>query len=229
MKKTFGIYGIVWAICLALFNVIVFVTPSEVGKLSKFGGAFWVGYIFIALAFIGQLVCAFITFKGENSQKVFYRIPLISVSYTGLILMLIAGTACMAIPNLPNWVGIIICILILAFNATAILKATAAAEIVSDVDKRVAAKTELIKSLTDRAHILMNQNSSEETKKIYEALRYSDPVDSSALAECNSRLLAEFNAFADAVNSEDSELIKSSADSLLHSIESRNLMCKAAK
>lgn len=229
MKKTFGIYCIVWAICLALFNVIIFVTPSDVGNLSKFGGAFWVGYIFITLAFIGQLVCAFITFKGENLQKVFYRIPLISVSYTGLILMLAAGTACMVIPNLPNWVGILICILILAFNAVAILKATAAAEIVGEIDERIAAKTKLIKSLTDRAQVLMNHHGSEETKKIYEALRYSDPVDSQALEECNGRLLAEFDAFADAVNSGDGELIKSSADSLLQIIETRNLMCKEAK
>ena len=59
MKKSFGIYSIIWAIYLALFNVVVFVTPNEIGGVSKFGGSFWVGYIFITVAFAVQLICAF--------------------------------------------------------------------------------------------------------------------------------------------------------------------------
>ena len=50
MKKTFGFFAIIWALFLALFNVIVFVTPNEAGGMTKFGGAFWVGYIFITIA-----------------------------------------------------------------------------------------------------------------------------------------------------------------------------------
>ena len=83
MKKTFGFFSIIWAIFLALFNVIVFVTPNEAGGMTKFGGAFWVGYIFITIAFIGQLVCAFFAFKPSDKQKVFYNIPLVTISYAG--------------------------------------------------------------------------------------------------------------------------------------------------
>lgn len=36
---------------------------------------------------------------------------------------LIFGTLCMLIPNLPNWVGIVICLAILSFNAIAVIKA----------------------------------------------------------------------------------------------------------
>ena len=121
MKKTFGFFSIIWAIFLALFNVIVFVTPNEAGGMTKFGGAFWVGYIFITIAFIGQLVCAFFAFKPSDKQKVFYNIPLVTISYAGLIVMLIAGTTCMAIPNLPNWIGIIVCLLALAITSIAVL------------------------------------------------------------------------------------------------------------
>ena len=35
MKKSFGIYSIVWAICLSVFNVITFVTPNEIGVLAN--------------------------------------------------------------------------------------------------------------------------------------------------------------------------------------------------
>ena len=47
MKKSFKIYSLIWAICIAVFNVITFVTPNEIGGVSKFSGSFWVGYIFM--------------------------------------------------------------------------------------------------------------------------------------------------------------------------------------
>ena len=74
MKKRFGLYSIVWALCLAVFNVIVFVTPTKIGEVSKFSGSFWVGYIFITAAFVCQLVCAFFAFKSKNLKKFFYNI-----------------------------------------------------------------------------------------------------------------------------------------------------------
>lgn len=83
--------------------------------VSKFNGAFGAGYIFITIAFVGQLGCAYKAFKAENLKKMFYNIPLISVSYTGLIAMLVVGTVCMAVPFIPYWVGIIACLLVLAF------------------------------------------------------------------------------------------------------------------
>lgn len=71
MKKTFSYYSICWLIALAVFNVITFVTPNEIAGVSKFTGAFWTGYIFITLAFIGQLGCAYKAFKAENLKKLF--------------------------------------------------------------------------------------------------------------------------------------------------------------
>ena len=147
MKKNFGLYSIVWALCLAVFNVITFVTPNKIGELSKFSGSFWVGYIFITVAFLGQLICAFMAFKAENLKKFFYRIPLISISYGGAIAMLIFGSVFMAVPTLPEWIGIIVCVVVLAFNAISVIKATAAANIVNGIDEKVATQTLFIRSL----------------------------------------------------------------------------------
>ena len=58
MNKRFRTYAVIWAILFALFNAICFVAPNEIAEVSKFDGAFWTGYIFITLAFIGQLVCS---------------------------------------------------------------------------------------------------------------------------------------------------------------------------
>ena len=88
----------------AIFNGICFFTPKNLEDLDKFGGAFWTGYVFITLAFIGQLACAYIALKDNSSQNLFYHLPLITISYTGLIVTLIFGSLTMIIPNLPNWV-----------------------------------------------------------------------------------------------------------------------------
>lgn len=233
MKKSIGVYSVIWAICLAVFNVITFVTPNEIGGVSKFTASFWVGYVFITVAFIGQLVCAFFALKAENIKKMFYRIPMISISYTGLILMLIAGGIFMAIPTLPEWIGIIVCAIILAFNAIAVIKATAAAEVVGGIDEKVKTQTFFVKSLAADAQSLMASAKSDElrteAKKVYEAIRYSDPMANDALAELDIQIKRQFNVFSDAVKAEDDELAKETADALAEIIERRNQECKLLK
>lgn len=233
MKRTFSFYAIIWAICLALFNVIVFVTPGEAGGMTKYGGAFWAGYIFITFAFIGQLVCSFFAFKPDDKQKVFYNIPLVTVSYAGLIVTLIAGTACMAIPNLPNWVGIVVCLSVLAITAIAVLKAVFTASAVTDIDRRVSVKTFFIKSLTVDSEHLMNSAKTAElkalAKKVYEAVRYSDPMSNAVLVEVEEKIQNGFSDFENAVAGEDFELASSTADELLSLIDIRNKKCKLLK
>lgn len=233
MKKSFKIYSLIWAICLAVFNVITFVTPNEIGGVSKFSGSFWVGYIFITIAFIGQLACAFAAFKAENLKKFFYNIPLLSISYGGLVTMLVVGSIFMAVPALPEWIAIIVCIIILAFNAISAIKATAAANIVNEIDEKVAIQTLFIKSLTDDAQSLMTSAKTDElraeAKKVYEAVRYSDPMSTDALSRLDSQIKGQFAAFADALRSEDIELAKTNSDELIELIAKREQTCKLLK
>ena len=233
MKKSFKIYSLIWAICLAVFNVITFVTPNEIGGVSKFNGSFWVGYVFITIAFIGQLTCAFVAFKAENLKKFFYNIPLLSISYGGLVAMLIVGSIFMAVPVLPEWIAIIVCVIILAFNAIAIIKATAAADIVSGIDEKIKTQTFFIKSLSGDAQSLMTSAKSDElrveAKKVYEAIRYSDPMANAALSDLDAQIEKQFNAFSDAIKADDADLAKETADALVEIVESRNQKCKLLK
>lgn len=233
MKKSFKFYAVCWVILLAVFNAVCFITPNEVAGMTKFGGAFWAGYIFVTLAFFGQLACAYVAFKAENNQKLFYNLPLITVSYTGLIVTLVAGALCMALPNLPNWVGILVCLLILAFTAIAIVKASAVATAVSDIDQRVAAKTAFIRSLTVDAEHLMNTAKTAElkdlAKKVYEAVRYSDPMSDAALVEIEEKMKNGFADLENAVEASDAELASSVAGELLSLVDLRNKKCKLLK
>lgn len=233
MKKTFNYYCICWFIALAVFNVIAFVTPNEIAGVSKFTGAFWVGYIFITLAFIGQLGCAYKAFKAENLKKMFYNIPLISVSYIGLATMLVVGTICMSVPFIPYWVGIIACLLVLAFSAISVIKATVASDVVNEIDEKIKVQTQFIKLLTaDAEHLMTSCKTAElkaEAKKVYEAIRYSDPMSNEVLADIEGQIQSEFSFFSQAIKSEDLDLAKSVAGGLIDLIDNRNKKCKVLK
>ena len=124
MNKNFKYYIAAWAVLTVIFNVIAFATPAVDGA-SKFNGAFWSGYVLIMLALIGQLVCAYFAFKAKSKEQLFLKLPLVTISYSALILSFAVGAACMLILNLPNWVGIVLCTLILGVTAVSVIKANA--------------------------------------------------------------------------------------------------------
>lgn len=233
MKKTFKFYAIIWFICLALFNAISFVTPDEIAGISKLSGSFWIGYVFITIAFVGQLICAYIAFKAENLNKLFYNIPLISISYGGLVVMLVVGGLTMAIPGMPNWLGVIVCLAVLGFTAISVIKTGFAAEIVSDVDDKIATETAFIKAMTVESQNLVNRaNASmlkKQCKKVYDAFRYSDPMSSVALADIEQRIKEEFDVLTDAVIADDLNATESGTKELLRLIDERNNKCKNSK
>ncbi|MBR5156979.1 MAG: hypothetical protein IKW59_04340 [Clostridia bacterium] len=233
MNKNFKYYLSVWAILFVLFNVVVFVAPAEIAGMSKFGGAFWTGYIFITLAFIGQLVCSYLALKAENLKKLFYNIPLISISWTGLVLTLIFGALCMAVPNLPNWIGIILCFLVLGFTAISVIKAKLAADLVEAVDDKIKVKTEFIKILTaDAEHLINIAKTTElkaEAKKVYETIRYSDPMSNVVLIETENKIQKTFADFRTAVTAENLESAATICVELMSLIDLRNKKSKVLK
>lgn len=102
MKKNFKSYTLIWAIFLVAFNVIVFlVRPIIPGYEIHYDLRFWIAWLFVMAAFVGNLLCANKAFQAENLEKLFYKVPLISVSYRGLIGMLVLGGALMLIPREP--------------------------------------------------------------------------------------------------------------------------------
>ena len=68
-----------------------------------------------------------------------------------------------------------------------------------------------------------------EVKKVYEAIRYSDPMSNAALEEINEQIQNQFSVFEDAVKSEDSELASSSSEELIVLMDKRNKKCKLIK
>ena len=232
MKKVFKFYSVIWAVLLALFNVISFVSVGWAG-ISKYTPSFWIGYAFITLSFIGQIVCAFFALKDNDIKKTFYNVSLIAASYTGLILSFVFGGLCMIISLLPYWVGILLCAIVLGINVIAIIKASAVVDIVSSIDEKAKESTFFIKSLTVDAESLMSRAKSEtikaECKKVYEAVRYSDPMSNGALVSIESEITIKFSNFSDAVVSDKFNVASECATELVILIDERNKKCKLLK
>ena len=232
MKKVFKFYSVIWAVLLALFNVISFVSVGWAG-ISKYTPSFWIGYAFITLSFIGQIVCAYFALKDDDIKKTFYNVSLIAASYTGLILSFVFGGLCMIISLLPYWVGILLCAIVLGINVIAIIKASAVVDIVSSIDEKAKESTFFIKSLTVDAESLMSRAKSETTKaeckKVYEAIRYSDPMSNGALVSIESEITIKFSNFSDAVVSDKFNVASECATELVILIDERNKKCKLLK
>ena len=232
MKKRFGSYTIGWAVLLALFNVIAFVSPGWIW-FEKYDAAFWIGYAFITATFLGQLACAWFALKEESATKLFYKVSLITTSYTGLIVTFVIGGLCMLISPLPYWIGILICSIVLAANILAVIKAAAVVDEVQKIDDKVKTQTEFIKTLAADAQLLIAKAQSEavkaECKKVYEAIRYSDPMSNEKLAILENEIAKMLAMFANAIAADDSEKAADIAKELLVLVDSRNQKCRLFK
>lgn len=237
MKKAFRFYLIAWAILFVIFNVVVIALPKETTiagvTFTKFGGLSWLTLILFELCFVGHLICTWIALRQNKLSGTFYRLPLIRLSYACIIVTLVLGCLAMAIPNLPDWIPLIVVLIIMALYAVAVLKAAAAAEIVEHIDEKVRVQTAFIKTLTVDAQTLLVRAKSEPVKaackKVYEAVRYSDPMTSGTLTDVENRIKTEFDAFTDAVISDNADAVSASADELLSLLTERNKTCKANK
>ena len=68
-----------------------------------------------------------------------------------------------------------------------------------------------------------------ELKKVYEAIRYSDPMSNDALTDIETQIKLKFNALSKAVISSNAEETETMAEDLLVLVNDRNKKCKLLK
>lgn len=232
MKKLFKSYLAIWTVLLILFNIIAFVSVGWSGQ-EKYTSSFWIGYISITIAFLGQLACTNYALKNDDFRKTFFSLSLYSVGRTGLIMTFVFGGLCMLISTMPYWTGTILCAATLAFNAIAIIKATAAADIVTDTEERLNQSTAFIRSLTVDAEGLLSfsidDSAKSAIKKVHETVRYSDPVSNAALAPLETEINRKFSDLTEAVKENETDKIIRLANEITDLLDERSRKCKMFK
>lgn len=232
MKKKFGIYAVIWAVALVVFNVVSFTIALNTGK--ELNASFFIGYGAVTVAFIGQLLCAYFAFRADSLKKFFYNVSLISLSYGGLVAMLVLGSLTMLIPDTVSFVGIIACAVVLGAYIITVAKAKLAIEAVEQTDAKIKTQTQtqFIRLLTAYAESLKgyaaDDNAKQACEKVYEAVRYSDPVSNPLLSGIESEISVKFSAFSDSVKNK-ADNSRQLAEELCRLISERNAKVKALK
>ena len=234
MKNNFKYYILIWAVLFIAWCSIVFIVrPIMPAYEIRYDARFWVSFLFIVATFIGNLLCAYIAFKAENNKKMFMNMPLITISWVTLIIMLIAGSRMMLIPDFPAWITAIICIVIFTFNIIAIVKVVWATSLVESVDEKVKTETLFIKSMQIEAESIMNKAKNgdikSECKKVYDAIRYSDPISNSSSLSIEDNISMKIKELSTMISVNDVDRVEMIVDELIILIDKRNSIIKVSK
>ena len=226
MKKNRIYYLVCWICLVALFNVICFVTPEEINGISKFEGAFWSGYGFIMATFVAHMIFAMILTTSNHFPKKVHNVSLMVISCVELALMVVCGSVCMVVQGLPNWIGIIVCSIILVFSIVSIIATKEVEEYAFGANENLNQKTHKYRELVSLAELSVAGAKNAETKaiaaQIYEAIRYSDSVSNDATQSLENEIEIKLNHLLDMIKSnEETEAIRNKADDILFLIEER--------
>ena len=231
MKKGFKFYLAFWAVLLVLFNVIAFVSVGWEGY-EKYTASFWIGYAAVMLAFAVNIICTFVALKAETAKKMFYNLPLVTITYGCLIASFVVGGLCMLLTMLPGYVAAIVSGIVIVVNVVSLFKATAAADLIEKTDEKVAAKTFFMKSLAVDAQALMAKadtpEAKEACKKVFEAVRYADPMTNDKLADVEEQISAKFGELSAAVAG-GADNIGTIVDEFVSLVKERSEKCKLLK
>lgn len=234
MKKNFKYFGITWIVGFVLFNAITFLIPNEIFGVTRFNKpVFWVAYALITLAFVVQLIIAYKFVKEDGMEKTFLNIPLLRTGYIAIIVSVIVGLVFMIFPVLPAWIGAIVCLLIAGYFVIACVNASTVAKVVADIDAKVKTKTAFIRMAVVEAENIMSRATSNEikaeTKKVYEALKYSDLMSNSALDDIEQEIDKGLKELKQAVMGNEAKKVLVIVTEILLNIQERNNKCKLLK
>lgn len=234
MKKNFKYFALIWVVGFVLFNAITFLVPNEAFGITRFDKPiFWIAYALIAAAFAMQLVTAYMFAKNNEKEKMFLKVPVLKIGYSAVVVSLIVGLAFMLFPVLPAWIGAIVCLLVAGYFIIACVRAYVAATVVSDVGEKVKQKTSFLRSATVEAENITARAATPEikanAKKVYEALRFSDPMSAPELESLEREISDGLNGLKQAVLSGDNKTVLSVSESLLLTIKERNGKCRLLK
>lgn len=208
-------------------------TVTEIGKglyTPRYDGTFVVG---ILIALVGLAVAIFGTMKAELStkEKTFLGVSFITEAYALSIASVVLGIVYYLLVPIA-WVGIVFAVALAAFGMVTFMKVKVAVDEVEKVGKKVKAQTQYIKMLTVDAQNLMNRaatpEAKEAAKKVYEAVRYSDPMSNEALSVIEAKITVKFDEFANEVNAGGSR-VTDLADELVVLVKERNNKCRVLK
>ena len=227
MKKNKIRRLIILAIYFVVFNVIVFVIPFRRNDV------FWIAYVFSTLTLLGYVAANIVAFfNADTLKRVFMGVPIVKIAFRCLVIQLILCALLMIVSlfaDIPVWVAVIPCLLILAFAVTAVIKADWAREIIEKIDVKSAEESRFMHQLRADLESLVPLASDsvlkQKVEKLSEEVRYSDPVSIPGLQDLELRMESCFTVLKQAVHTGSDDRGKL-VDELASLLNERNNQCR---
>lgn len=180
-------------VLLLMFNVVMFILPVP------YSGNFWVAYAFSTLALLLQVVFFTVSFdKATTLKKVFLGYPIFNIGIVYLVLQLIFGFLAILVFIIPVQFSIIVSVVLLGFALIGLMSTSAAREVISATEEKVAEKRFFIGNLVVDMDVLKDKTKDGKFKSILkdlaDVIRYSDPMSSPGLAEIEKTIEAKVQA-----------------------------------
>lgn len=228
MNKNKLRFYIVLAILFVVLSVIAFALP-----LAK-TAAFWLSYLFAVIAIAVQIYAYPKAFDGPSVKSKFYGFPLARVSTIYLAVQLVLSLIFMLAGKwVPAWLAVILFVLLLGAAAIGFIAAEGVRDEVERQDVVHKANVSTMRALQSKAVFVASQCEDAETKKALdafaEALRFSDPVSSDALADIEENLTGLVEELGNAVMDKDYSAARSLCAKASTLLADRNRMCKLNK
>lgn len=223
-------YFIAWSIAVIVFHIVLFLFPDTIiGPKDK---GFWTIYLVVLASFIIQAVCSNFYLNKEKKEELFLYVPVVTISYIALFVTILLALQAWILDFLPDWLTLIIIILVEAYYCFAVIRAITAANLIIDIDKKVEQKTSFIRNLTAQARTLEQTASTEllpQVKKVYESFYYSDPMSCEELAVVEEKIEKSYETFSIAVKQQEKENVERIAKDICNLLKERNALCKQFK
>lgn len=227
MKKNFSFFLLIWFIAFVAYNAVFFITRNHVNVVN------WYSYGVTILAFVVLLLCSYVTTKQSDLRGAVYHIPMIRSAFQGLGIFFVVSILFIFIAWIPQWIQIIILIILVAYFGIRILFAKGSAALLLHRDRVVKKDTAFLSQMIQQSEILARQNTfpeiSAELWRVHDVFRYSDPVS------CEQSLFAEgeismmMQTLSQAIDNRDAESAKLICNNIQEKLNERNSIVKHQK
>ena len=250
-RNEFKSYLIIWIVAVVIFHILVFVFKQEVignryiidtitfkdgsqGIKPVFNPDFLnllYSYIFVLLAFIGQLVCTKIFLSQESLRKTLYHYPIFNLSLRGLVITVIFAFA-FCLTRMNPIVSLVCFLFTLLYTVFTCISSKTAANMVSAKEENLDLKMQYMKLLKGEADSVLNRvkdsNVKSLVKSVCDEVRFSDPLSIPELVDVEKEMIEKFSQIKENVNG-DYDKLKEACEDFSSLLKDRNSKLKALK
>lgn len=213
---------------IGTYNLCVFVL------FKNYTTKFWIAYAFTMMAFLVQIIVPVISTLGlEVKKDDFLGLPFFMIDTIYLIIQLTVGIALIVLPTTVK-VSLVIEVLLFSCFTLIIIAMAAGKTVIITSDKADGKTTEFMRNLSIKVENIYNCEKDlvkkEILKKLYEAIRYSDPISAvSEVVLLNEQIEVAIDIACRDIYKKSAEILSDEIEAVIDLISKRNNICKMNK